>query len=264
MIGITFPRKLISPGIQASTHSKRILKLVIFLGILGSTLPFWLPDSLGGDISLQFVLTGSMKGELGPGSLALVRRSNNYQVGDIAAYKLFHSEGHIVVIHRIVGRLPDGGYIFKGDANRGTETVAPAEIMGKLVLGVPGLGFVPGAISAAPILLGILALAPFLFGRAKEPSAAQKKRSLFFPALLAVAITLPFYSVGLAERLGVLQASILILTFLVGVRVIEVTDPWPEFRFLPDLGYILIVALAVLMVSIPGLMDSLEVLRAEF
>ncbi len=261
---MTLAGRCISPGIEAAKFSKPILKICVFLGILGLLLPFWLPHSVGGDISLQFVLTGSMKGELGPGSLVLVRRSNYYQVGDIAAYKLFHSEGHIVIIHRIIERLPDGRYIFKGDANRGTETVAPAQIMGKLVLGVPGLGFIPGAINAAPIFLGIIALAPFLFGRTKEPPVAQKKRSLFFPALLAVAVTLPFFSVGLAERLGVLQASILILTFLVGVRVIEVTDPWPGFRFLSDLGYILIVALSVLIVSIPGVMDSLEALKAEF
>ena len=85
------------------------LRVGILLGLLGVTLPFWLPESLGGDIALQFVLTGSMKGELGPGSFVLVRRSSDYSVGDIAVYKLTQSNGKsISIVHRIVGRLPDG------------------------------------------------------------------------------------------------------------------------------------------------------------
>ena len=65
----------------------------IFLGVLAVALPFWLPASLGGDIAPQFVLTGGMRGELDPGSFVLARRSDDYQVGDIAVYKLTQSSG---------------------------------------------------------------------------------------------------------------------------------------------------------------------------
>ena len=198
------------------------LKISIFLGVLVVNLPFWLPESLGGDIALQFVLTGSMKGELGPGSFVLVRRSDHYQVGDIAVYKLTLSSGKpISIVHRIVGRLPDGRYIFKGDANRGSETVDPQQVIGKMVVGIPGLGFVPGAIRAAPVIVGLLLIAPFLLGRNKNKDKNAPRKSLFLPTLAVVAISLPFFSSGLAETLGVFQASLLILVFLGAVRLVK-------------------------------------------
>ena len=254
-------------NIQSHTRKSAgsALKIAIMLGMLGVTLPFWLPESLGGDIALQFVLTGSMKGELDPGSFVLVRRSNDYQVGDIAVYKLTQSSGKTIsIVHRIVSRLPDGRYIFKGDANRGSETVDPQQVIGKLVVGIPGLGFIPGAIKAAPAIIGLLLIAPFLLGRNKNKDQNARRKSLFFPTLAVVAISLPFFSSGLVETLGVFQASLLILVFLGAVRLLEKIDPWPEFRAISDIGYMLIIAMAVLMVPLPELMDSLGQIKAEF
>ena len=240
------------------------LKIGIFLAILGVTLPFWLPESFGGDIALQFVITGSMKGELSPGSFVLARRSNDYQVGDIAVYKLTQSSGKsISIVHRIVGRLPDGRYTFKGDANRSSETVDPQQVIGKLVVGIPGLGFIPGAIKATPAIAGLLLIASLLLDRNKKNGNAHRK-SIFLPTLGVVTISLPFISVGLAETLGVFQASLLILVFLGGVRLVEKTDPWPDFKAISDIGYMLIIAMAVLMVPIPELMDSFGLIKAEF
>ena len=251
--------------LQSNTRKSAgsVLKIAIFLGILGVTLPFWLPESLGGDIALQFVLTGSMKGELDPGSFVLVRRSNDYQAGDIAVYKLTQSNGKsISIVHRIVGRLPDGRYIFKGDANRSSETVDPQQIIGKLVVGIPGLGFLPGAIKAAPVIVGLLLIAPFMLGRNKNKSVQRK--SLYLPTLAVVGISLPFFSSGLAETLGVMQASLLILGFLGAARLVDKTDPWPEFKAISDIAYMLIIAMAVLMVPFPELKDSFDLLRTEF
>ena len=250
---------------QRRKFTGNALKVGILLGLLGVTLPFWWPESLGGDVALQFVLTGSMKGELGPGSFVLVRRSDDYKVGDIAVYKLAQSNGKsISIIHRIVGRLPDGRYIFKGDANRGSETVDPQQLIGKLVVGIPGLGFIPGAIRAAPAIVGLLLIAPLLLGRNKNKDGDAQRRSLFLPALAVVAISLPFLSSGLAERLGFFQASLLVLVLLGGVRLVEKTDPWPDFKAISDIGYMLVITMAVLMVPIPELIDSFGQIKAEF
>ena len=103
---------------------KNVLVIGLYLGMLAATLPLWLPVNFGGAIAFNFILTKSMKGELGPGSFVLVRQSNRYGIGDIAAYRHGAGSGaEIIIIHRIVDRLPDGKYIFKGDANRTTETV---------------------------------------------------------------------------------------------------------------------------------------------
>ena len=250
---------------QSRKFTGNALKLGILLGLLGATLPFWWPESFGGDIALQFVLTGSMKGELGPGSFVLVRRSDHYQVGDIAVYKLSQSSGKdISIVHRIVGRLPDGRYIFKGDANRGSEIVDPQQLVGKMVVGIPGLGFIPGAIKAAPAIGGLLLIPPLVMGRNKNKGNNAQRRSIFLPTLAVVAISMPFFSSGLADILSVFQASLLVLIFLGAVRFVEKTDPWPDFKAIADIGYMLIIAMAVLMVPIPELIDSFGQIKAGF
>ena len=244
---------------------KLALQALVLLGLLAVTLPFWLPEALGGDLALSFILTGSMRGELGPGSFVVLRRSSSYKLGDIVGYRLYQPDGgYIVLVHRIVDRLPDGVYIFKGDANRSTETVGADLLIGKLVMGIPGLGFVPGAINSSPMIPGMLLLTPFLFRRVGGGRRSARRKSLFLTSLVAVVLAMPFYSVGLAEMFGTVQASALILGFLGGTRLLEVIDPWPEFRVLVDLGYMLIVLLSMLMISVPDVMDSFRLLRAEF
>ena len=255
--------------------SRALLTLVIMASLVMLTAPAWLPERLGGDMSFTFILTGSMRGELDPGSFVVLRRSSDYQVGDIAGYRLYlEGDRHIIIVHRIVEVLADGRFIFKGDANRGTETVDANKVIGKLALGIPGLGFIFGAIKSAPVLIGGVLLVPLFFSGTKakgtehEGSENEKQKSrgkgLFLPTLVVIAFTLPFYSIGLAEKLGSLEASALILSFLGGARLMEVLDPWPEYRFLIDLMYGSVIALSLFMVSIPDALDSLQVLINEF
>jgi signal peptidase I len=226
-------------------------------------------------MSYTFILTESMTGELDRGSLVVLRRSSQYQVGDIAGYRLYlEDDRYIIIVHRIVKVLPDGRFIFKGDANRGTETVDSNKIIGKLAMGITGLGFIFGAIKSAPMLIGGVLLIPMFFSGSKNPTTAPegpgsdkpeaRGKGLFLPTLVAVAFTLPFYSVGLAEKLGTLEASALILGFLGGARLMEVMDPWPEYRFLVDLMYGSVIALSMFMVSIPDALTSLRVMIDEF
>ena len=247
-------------------HSgKSVLIFGLYLGVLVVTLPLWLPVSFGGTVAFNFILTGSMKGELGPGSFVLVRQSNEYDIGDIAAYRFrIDDETEITIIHRIVDRLPDGRYIFKGDANRGTETVAEEQIIGKLVIGVPGLGFIQGAFKASPAILLPLLVSPFIFKKGKPKSEAKPKKSLFLPTLLLVGLTLPFFSVGLAESLGGMTASVVVIGLLAGSRAMELIEPWPDMTILGDLCYLLVGALSLLMVSVPELTDAFTLAMSEF
>ena len=120
--------------------SRTLFTLGIIASFVMLTAPAWLPERLGGDMSFTFILTGSMKGELDPGSFVVLRRSSDYQVGDIAGYRLYlEDDRHIIIVHRIVEVLADGRFIFKGDANRGTETVDANKVIGKLALGIPGV-----------------------------------------------------------------------------------------------------------------------------
>lgn len=244
---------------------KHVLATGLYVGMLLATLPLWLPVWMGGDIAFSFILTGSMKGELGPGSFVLVRQSNHYGIGDIAAYRHRTDSGtQIMILHRIVDRLSDGKYIFKGDANRSTETVVAEQIVGKLVFGVPLLGFIPGAIKVSPVILLPLLAVPLIFKKGNPKGLAKPKKSLFLPTLLVVGLTLPFFSVGLAESFGGLTASLVVIGLLAGCRVMELINPWPEMKILGDLAYLLVSALAMLMVSIPELTEAFQLAIAEF
>ena len=245
--------------------SKQMLSIGLLLGLFVVTLPVWLPEYVGGETAFNFILTGSMRGELDPGSIVFLRRSDSYRTGDIAGYRLFGEDGkYIIIVHRIVGRLPDGRYVFKGDANNSTETVDADKLVGKLVFGIPWVGFIPGAIGASPIVGGLVMLAPFLVGRAMKSRPSSRRGSLFMPALLLVALTAPFYSEGPAEYLGVTGAIALMLGFLVGTRVLDVMDPWPDSRIMISVAYGLTMVLSMLMVSAPDLLESARLLAAEF
>ncbi|MCH8309786.1 MAG: hypothetical protein IIB17_04730 [Chloroflexi bacterium] len=253
----------ISPKHRA--FGKQTLLIGSLLGFLVVTLPLWLPESVGGETAFNFILTGSMKGELDPGSMVILRRSDSYRTGDIAGYRLFRDDGkYIIIVHRIIGRLPDGRYIFKGDANLSAETVDADKLVGRVVFGIPWLGFIPGAIGASPILGGLVMMAPLLVRRSKNLKPSSRRGSLFVPALFLVALTAPFYSEGPAEYLGVTGAIALMLGFLVGTRVLDVMNPWPDSRIIISVAYGLTMALSMLMVSAPDLLDSARLLVAEF
>ena len=199
-----------------------MVKYLILLGIIIGTLPFWLPTSLGGETSYHFVLSESMKGTLDPGAFVVLRRSDDYQVGDAVGYRFDLGDGsEATILHRIIGGLPNGDYILKGDAVESTELVEPEAITGRMVFAVPAVGFLPGAFRQAPLLLGGLLLALFLLGggllkaadrrvkgavkrrgekglgwNEEKPSGqvakAPKEENLFLPALLLVLVSIPF------------------------------------------------------------------------
>ncbi|MFC4065588.1 S24 family peptidase [Actinoplanes subglobosus] len=70
------------------------------------------------------------------GDLVFVRKSESYEVGQIAAY---HGVGGVQVLHRIIGGDARNGFVFKGDNNDSTDEVYPTaeELIGRAVLHVP-------------------------------------------------------------------------------------------------------------------------------
>ena len=248
------------------TPGKSLMTILIMLGSLAISVPFWLPDELGGEMAFKFILTGSMRGELGPGSFVVLRKSSAYEQGDIAGYRLYNQDGgYILIVHRIIGRQQDGRYIFKGDANRGTETVDEGKIVGKLVVGIPWLGFIVGTVKSSPVIGAAVLIVPMMmFGGRKEKVERKQSKRLFLVTLAVVAVTLPFYSGGVVDRFGPLMSRALILSFLAGARLIELKNPWPELKMLPDLTYMSIMALSFLMVPIPGMIGEFNSLMEDF
>lgn len=79
----------------------------------------------------QYVVTsGSMEPTLSAGEMILVKRQEEYGLGDVVT---FHTAGGETVTHRIVGRV-SGQFITQGDANNteDQELLPPENIVGKV------------------------------------------------------------------------------------------------------------------------------------
>lgn len=106
-----------------------------------------------GGATAYTVLTGSMRPDLPPGTLIVVKPvdPNEIRTGDVVTYQLRSGEP-MVVTHRVVGvGATTGGeqrFTLRGDANNTNDPlVRPEQIRGSLWYSVPLLGFVNSAVT---------------------------------------------------------------------------------------------------------------------
>ncbi|MGN0633285.1 MAG: signal peptidase I [Oscillospiraceae bacterium] len=100
-----------------------------------------LPRIVG--IECYAVKSGSMEPALHVGALAYINTKNTSpEVGEAAVYKIVQDESETLVMHRVAAKT-DGGYRFKGDANKNADAaiVKPEQIVGTYVFQIPKAGF---------------------------------------------------------------------------------------------------------------------------
>lgn len=115
------------------------------LGILASlaaSAVFWFafaPRQLGGWTTYVIVDGNSMEPRFRYGDLVLVRKQENYQVGDAVTYR--NAEMGRFVFHRIVN-VQAGRFVLQGDHNTWLDNYHPSreEIIGKLWIHIPSAG----------------------------------------------------------------------------------------------------------------------------
>lgn len=237
------------------------MKYLLIAGLVLLSLPFWLPKALGGDTAFFFVMTGSMRGTADPGAFVVVRRQSHYAIGDVVAFRRdLAGDEQMTVIHRIIGSLPDGRFVIKGDATDVLEEVEQDHIMGRMAGVVPWVGFLPGAFRHSPLLIGGLLLGLFLVGgRAGGASIGRSSSSsLFAPALLFALLSFPFASIGVAALLGKFTAYGLLLTVLGVTRYLEVRGVHPKAEVLLTLNYVGLIIMSVSAVSVPDVIQSVN------
>ncbi len=101
-------------------------------GVLGNQLP--MPFGYG----IANVLSGSMEPTFSKGALLLVKETDQIEVGDIVVYQADRE----LIVHRIV-EIDGDTVVTQGDANNvADEPFDRAEIKGKVLGWVPGLGAV--------------------------------------------------------------------------------------------------------------------------
>lgn len=98
--------------------------------ILGNQLP--MPFGIG----VANVLSGSMEPTFSKGTLLIIKKSEDYQVGDIVVYQ----SGPSLVVHRVI-ELDGDTVVTRGDANNVSDTPFDrAEVKGVVVGWIPYLG----------------------------------------------------------------------------------------------------------------------------
>ncbi|MGB9898297.1 S24/S26 family peptidase, partial [Thermanaerothrix sp.] len=120
------------------------------------------PRAFGGGVDYLILSGNSMAPRFVRGDLVLVRPAPFYRVGDIVAYR--HPEIG-PVFHRIIAQSGER-FILQGDHNTWVDSYHPtaAEILGKLWLHVPGLGWVIQTLRTPPALAALSGLLVFVVG----------------------------------------------------------------------------------------------------
>ncbi len=119
--------------------------ILIFLIIVVSVLAFdkfvkksIVPSCFG--FSALTVETGSMQGTIDEGDLIIIKKTDDYKIGDIITYL---GEGDTIpTTHRIVNYNSDGTFVTKGDANNASDQdwVLKEMIVGEVVSVIPNVG----------------------------------------------------------------------------------------------------------------------------
>ena len=163
------------------------LVLLLVAGALFAR-PTWLLD---GDTSQLIVSGHSMDGTYRTGDLVVVKRASTYRVGDIVGFQVPRGEAGagMVVIHRIVGVAPQGGFVTQGDNNPEIDpwTITDGDVRGRAVVRLPGVGlassYVRSPIGIAGIFGGLAAWAVFgLLDESVSPASRRGGRGRRRPA----------------------------------------------------------------------------------
>jgi signal peptidase len=120
------------------------------------------PTFLGGSTSYVLVSGTSMLPTLHSGDLVIVHKHQTYAKGDLVAYHVPKGDPAAgdLVIHRILRRLPDGGYLTKGDNNSLPDIwrPTPRDVAGKEWLRVPHAQAVVSSVRRPPVIAALAAI----------------------------------------------------------------------------------------------------------
>jgi signal peptidase I len=142
------------PGTHLEPHARtrrvrtpRLRDLPFLLSVAAFVAWFLLlsPTVLGGPATYVWVSGISMEPTLETGDLVIVRRADDYAVGDVIAFRVPPGQpgAGALVIHRIVGGSAETGFVTQGDNKRRPDSwrPTPQDILGSSWLVAPGAGF---------------------------------------------------------------------------------------------------------------------------
>ena len=126
--------------------------------LMGNKMP--MPFGYG----MAVILSGSMEPEMSVGDLIIVHESNDYVVDDVVVFQ----ESGILITHRIVD-IQEDEYVTKGDANNAEDKpIMVSNIVGEVILCVPGLGNLVNIIKSPIVSIVIIVIAMLLVEKSNE------------------------------------------------------------------------------------------------
>ena len=127
---MTVVKKIISAAAMITVMAFLAVTVWLFADrfILGSRFPSFM------GYSAFLVETGSMSGEIEQGELIIIKRTKDYRPDDVITY--IKDGDEIPTTHRIITIGEGGGFITRGDANSGDDSL---EVFEDEILGEVGL-----------------------------------------------------------------------------------------------------------------------------
>jgi len=115
---------------------------VVVLAAAAAWFVFLRPQAIGGPAAYVLVSGESMEPTLEPGALVVAMHQDEYQVGDVVAYRIPAGDpaAGLLVIHRIVGGSAESGFVMRGDNAAGSDLwrPTPVDILGRSQAVIPG------------------------------------------------------------------------------------------------------------------------------
>lgn len=134
------------------------------------------PSFLG--IKTYVIISGSMKPELDIGDIVIVKKSNDFEMGDIISFR----QGQSVITHRISEIIEDNGtiqYKTKGDSNNAEDngTISKSVIEGKVVGKIKKVGNLAILLQGkTAIIVIVLILFIYIWNSTKVKQRKEERR----------------------------------------------------------------------------------------
>lgn len=144
----------------------RIISLIVLAIIIGLNIYMWNANKILGDampmpsgFGAAVILSGSMEPALSIDDLIIVKKCDDYDIGDIIVYQ----RNYELIVHRIVG-IDGNNVITKGDANNiYDKAIDISSIKGRVILTIPVAGKLIEFIKSPIGIIITISLSVFLY-----------------------------------------------------------------------------------------------------
>ncbi|MBQ4634703.1 MAG: signal peptidase I [Bacilli bacterium] len=144
----------------------RIISLIVLAIIIGLNIYMWNANKILGDampmpsgFGAAVILSGSMEPALSIDDLIIVKKCDDYDIGDIIVYQ----RNYELIVHRIV-EIDENNVITKGDANNiYDKAIDISSIKGRVILTIPVAGKLIEFIKSPIGIIITISLSVFLY-----------------------------------------------------------------------------------------------------